>query len=165
MFFFAHSTEFSFSVSNFLTPPTPEPVDPITISSFDSGSQIDTCTTYVTGLTPNQLGTITILTTGGTGLTVNTPYEIRFNFSLIDTISQLDTFRVTFPTNTIMSFDQTAISSNVGFQQSSATFANNIATLSMNNIGRLFGPGSSVIFTLGNYTAPPSIKTTDPITV
>ncbi len=62
-----------------------------------------------------------------------------------------------------MSFVSSTISSNVGFDSSTATFVSNVLTLSMNDIGRTFGPGSSIIFTVGTYTAPPSIKTTDPI--
>ena len=92
MFLVVVSSEFSFSVDSFLTPPTNEPVDGIVITSYIDGSKIDTCTTYATGLTPSALSTITILTTGGTDLTVNTEYTIRFNFSLVDTLSQADYF-------------------------------------------------------------------------
>ena len=80
-------------------------------------------------------------------------------------MSQADYFEVTFPSDTIMSFDTTTISSNVGILPSAATFVSNLLTLNMNDIGRTFPAGNQVIFTVGTYTAPPSTKETDTITV
>lgn len=140
-------------------------MDSITITSKINGFSIDTCSTFVSNLIPNTLTSINILSTDGTSLTVNDQYTIRFNITLVDGVSQTDSFRITFPVNTVLDFQSSTISSNVLISQNNASYVSNVLTMYMNDIGRTFAPGNAVVFTVGTYTAPPSIKTTDAIKV
>jgi hypothetical protein len=45
----------SFSISNFYSPPTNQPLDAITVTTYTGSSSIDTCNAYVTGLIPKTI--------------------------------------------------------------------------------------------------------------
>lgn len=48
------ATTLQFAITNFYAPPTNQPADPITVTTYSSasGGAIDTCQAYVTGLQP-----------------------------------------------------------------------------------------------------------------
>lgn len=48
----ASGTSLSFSIANFIAPPTNQPSDAIVVTTYTGSSSIDTCNAYVTGLVP-----------------------------------------------------------------------------------------------------------------
>ena len=162
-----NSQVFSFSINDFLSPPTNEPVDALTISSQLNGFDIDTCQVYISDLTPKTLTTIALASSSGSSMVVNTFYTIRFTFTLADTLSQTDYLTVVFPASTTMSFSTSTINSNFGVNASSSTYSSSTYTLTLRmiNQGRTFGEGTSLQFTVGSYQAPPSIQPTSDFTL
>lgn len=167
MFNSAVSSSFSFSINNFLSPPTEQPSDAIKITSYISGSQIDTCSAYVSGLSPKPISGVTITSSTGATIVVNKQYLLRFTFTLTDTLSQTDTITINFPASTQLSFSTTTVSSNFSVFPSNATYDSTTLNLYlyMQNQGRTFASGSVLILTIGTYTAPPSIETTSAFTL
>lgn len=153
------ATSFSFSINNFLSPPTEQPSDPIIITSSVSGAQIDTCTTYVSNLIPKTMPSISISSSTGSAIVVNKQYLLRFTFTLADTIAQTDTLVLNFPAGSNLVFSTSTVTSNFGVYPLTATYDTNTLNLNlyMQNQARTFPAGSSLILTIGTYTAPPSI--------
>jgi hypothetical protein len=54
------STSLLLGVVNFLSPPTIQPSDQITINSYTDGYKVDTCFVYPSLLVPNNFVTLTI---------------------------------------------------------------------------------------------------------
>jgi hypothetical protein len=48
----APGSTISFSIGNFIAPPTNQPADPISVTTYTGSSSIDTCNAYVGGLQP-----------------------------------------------------------------------------------------------------------------
>ncbi len=159
------STSFSFSINNFLSPPTGQPSDAITITSYVLGSKIDTCTTYVSNLTPKPMTSLSISSSNGT-IFVNKQYSLRFTITVSDTISQTDTMTINFPTGTQLTFSASTVSSNFSVLPASSTYDSNSLNLNlyMQNQNRVFPAGSVLVLTMGTYTAPPSINPTGTFT-
>ena len=158
LFSAANTQAFSFSINSFLSPPTNQPVDSLTISSYIEGSPIDSCSVYVSDLTPKTITTLAISSSSGSSIIVNAFYTIRFTFTLTDTLSQTDTITLTFPDETSLVFSSSLINSNFGANASSAVYDEDSLTLTMSivNQGRTFAKGTSIQFTIGSYKAPPS---------
>ena len=94
---------FSFSVSSLFSPPTTTPPDTLQIKSFSSSnSEIDTCTTTITGLQPQ---TLTFSVAGSSNpLYINSGTFLILTFTLTDTISKNDYFQLVFPPGTTFTF-------------------------------------------------------------
>lgn len=167
LFSSSNSNSFSFAINSFLSPPTNEPADQLTLYSQINGNQIDSCSFYVSDLTPKSLTSISLTSSTGAAMVVNALYTIRFTFTLTDTLSQTDTITVAFPAGTTMVFSTGTIVSNFGINPSASSYDEDsrTLTLSMTNQGRTFSRGSSVQFQVGSYKAPPSISPTSAFTL
>jgi hypothetical protein len=161
--------QFSFSINNFLSPPSAQASDPITITSYINGYQIDTCTDYVSGLIPNVIASnsITIQSTSQTTFTVNQNYTIKFAFTTVDTVSINDYFIIQFPAGSSVVFSSGLLSGATAINKVNATFSNNILTLYMNTSSttKIFFAPYSMFINVGIYTAPPSTQTTSAFTI
>lgn len=163
MFLSSISSSFSYSINNFLSPPTNQQVDLISATSYSSdGYQIDRCDFYVSDLTPKALTTISVSNNSVGGLVVNQFYTIRFTFVLTDTISQTDTITVVFPSGSVVNFVSSTVSANWTNSIASTSFQPSSLTLyvTVTNLNRRFNRGDTLILTVGNYQAPPSIQPT-----
>ena len=96
------SSAFSFGVLNFLSPPSAEPSDIISITSISGTANIDTCSVYATGLTPASFSNFSISAAGT--MVVNSYIGVRSSFTLLSSISQTDTFLLTFPSGSTLSY-------------------------------------------------------------
>jgi hypothetical protein len=90
---------FSFSIDNFLSPPTEQQSDPINITSLMSQGPLDSCIAYVTGLAPKAINDLSISTSDGSTITINKNYQLIVTFILTDTISSTDTLYLIFPSS------------------------------------------------------------------
>lgn len=153
------ASSFSFSINNFLSPPTEQPTDAITITSYISGYKIDTCTTYVSGLSPKPITGTSIASSTGAAIVVNRQYLLRFTFTLPDTLAQTDTLTLTLPSGSLLSFSASTVSSNFSVLPNTATYDQGTYNINlyMQSQGRTFASGSVLILTVGTYTAPVSI--------
>lgn len=89
------STSFSFGVKSMVSPPTLQPSDSFTITSYIGSYQVDTCTVYATGLIANTLTSVVI--TPLSTMTVNTNVGLRFDLTLADFCNEYDDLQITFP--------------------------------------------------------------------
>lgn len=89
------TTSFSFGVRSMMSPPTLQPSDSFTITSYIGAYQVDTCTIYATGLIANTLTSVVI--TPISTMTVNTNVGLRFDLTLPDFCDQNDDLQITFP--------------------------------------------------------------------
>lgn len=123
MFSTAVTTPFSFSINNFLSPPTNQQSDLLIATSYSSsGYKIDTCNFYVSDLTPKTLNIVTISTSTGGLMTVNLFYTIRVTFTLTDTLAQTDTLTVVFPTGSVVNFNSATVTTNFSNAVASSSF-------------------------------------------
>lgn len=159
LFSSAISSSFSFSINNFLSPPTGQPSDPITITSYINGSAIDTCTVYVSNLAPKPITSISIVSSTGVSIIVNRQYLLKFSFTISDTVAQTDTMTITFPTPSAIAFSNINLSSNFSILTPNATYdiSSGILYLVMQNLNRTFPGGTVLVLTVGTYTAPSTI--------
>lgn len=106
-----------------------------------------------------MITTISITSSNSSIITVNKQYLLRFSFVIPDTIAQTDTITLNFPSGTQLAFSTSTISSNFSVNPATAIFdsTNLILYLSMLNQGRTFSSGTTLVLTIGTYTAPPSI--------
>ncbi len=117
------STSFSFSINNFLSPPTNQQSDVLVATSYSStGYKIDSCNFYVSDLTPKTINVVSITTSSGGLMTVNLFYTIRLTFTLTDTLAQTDTLTVVFPSGSVVNFNNLTVTTNFSNAVSSATF-------------------------------------------
>ncbi len=89
------TSSFSFGVKSMTSPPTLQPSDSFTITSYIGSYQVDTCTIYATGLIANTLTSVVI--TPLSTMTVNTNVGLRFDLTLPDFCDQYDDLQITFP--------------------------------------------------------------------
>jgi hypothetical protein len=160
------STTFSFSINNFLSPPTGQPSDSIRITSYISGSRLDTCSVFVSNLSPKPMVSLSISSSNNTSIIVNRQYNLRFTMTLSDTIAQTDTIVINFPTGTQLALNTSTVSSNFSIFPGNATYDSNNLNLNlfMQNQNRTFGAGVVLVVSIGTYTAPPSIFPTGTFT-
>lgn len=151
----ASGTLFSFTILNFYSPPTNQPADAITITSYINGSAIDTCSSYVSGLLPIviQNSSYLITTDSGNKMTVNQIYTIRFAFTTTNLMSSSDYFTITFPTGSTIDLSLSAIGSTIGVNPTNATFINSILTLYLSGVSGAISP-QTIFITLSNFRAP-----------
>jgi hypothetical protein len=93
---------------------------------------------------------------------VNSNVGLRINMTFTDVVNQIDGFRITFPTGSVVSFvnvSGTAIFTTPSL--SGMVFTVNQNTLLL----KTYTKGSSYIINFYSYKAPPSTKRTDPIVV
>ena len=92
-----------FSVNNFISPPTNQPVDAVTVTTYTStGASIDQCTAYVSGLVPKVIPStqVSIAESSGNPIVVNNIYSIRIDITTLDILSATDYMTITIPTGT-----------------------------------------------------------------
>lgn len=152
---------FSYQINGLFSPPTTSPPDTLIITSYDKNNyKIDTCTTVVTGLTPQQLSLS--LTTSTSPLIVNSLTSLTFTFTLTDTLTKTDYFQIILPSGSTFSF--IAISSpdlQLAFSNSVYTSANSslIMRQPASNPTRFANTICRIL--ISRYTAPPSVRPTD----
>ena len=153
----------SLAIKGLFAPPTIEQADTLTISTCDSlGNSINTKTSLISGLTAQTLTPFSLQSSLTTAMGVNNfAGGLTFTFTLTDTISIKNSFVITFPLGTTITFVQRVSSINL----QSVTYNSTALTLTM--IQKSSNPnyfaGTSITFTFIRYRAPPSTKTTLPI--
>ena len=153
------TNSFAFGVSNFLSPPTLEPSDQMTITSYDGGFQVDQCSVYVSGLIANPFNSLNINPIGGS-MVVNAQVGLQFSMQLSDYVNQVDQFRITFPTGFTVTFVN--VTGTGSFD--SAGINGQVLTITQKSfVNRLYNSSITFIINFYNFTAPPSTKVTDPI--
>lgn len=154
----ATTTQFAFQVSGLISPPTTSSIyDSITISTMTGGYQVDTCKVAVTGLAANSLTVAIGPNTTTSVLQVNKNATIRFSVTLSDSMSNLDTITIGFPSGSkifsptlggFLSFKAGIISGNtVSFVQNTGT-------------ARTYPAGYILNVSFSTYTTPSSTQLT-----
>ena len=100
-------------------------------------------------------------------MVVNSPYNIKFSFTLPDTMSQTDTLTITFPSGTELTFSTGTVVSNFGVIPASSVYdaVTLKLTFTMAQQGRTFSVGTSQSIQFGSYKAPPSTLPTTAFTL
>ena len=98
-------------------------------------------------------------------MVVNSPYTVKFTFTLPDTLSQSDTLTIKFPTGTSMTFSTGTVASNFGLTSSATTYDSATQTVSLGQSSRTINRLTSMFFQFGSYTAPTSILPTTDFTL
>lgn len=154
------STSFSFQIGGMISPPTIGSImDPITISSVTNGYLLDTCSIQVTGLTANALS-VSIGPVSTSPIVVNQNTSLKFSFGLTDTMNNGDAVVITFPSGS--KFYSPSLTGLLSFGPgviSGLTTTFNLIT------AKNFSSGSTVTVSFSTYTAPSSIKGTQPFTI
>lgn len=88
MFSSSIHSQFSFQINNFLSPPTLQPIDLITITSYISTYKVDTCTISVSSLVANQFIILSINSIET--MIVNQKVGITINMTFADTVDEND---------------------------------------------------------------------------
>lgn len=117
----------------------------------------------MTDLIPNEMSSSKItITNGGSPLTVNQQYTIRFMFETVDAFALTDYFEIEFPTGSVFTFNSNVLSGGITLVKTNATYANNVLRCYMNpllSVKNYTSPFTMYI-SVGSYTAPPSIEST-----
>lgn len=95
-------------------------------------------------------------------MTVNKLVSLKFIFSLVDTVSRLDTITITFPTGSTINY--TSVSTSPGTHNAQMTGSNTLTVTFPTTFPRQ-PSGSVFTYTFNSYTAPPSTQSTDAFTV
>lgn len=153
----------SVAIKGLFAPPTTEQADTLTISTCDSsGNAINTKTSLISGLTAQTLTPFTLQSSLTTAMGVNNfAGGLTFTFTLTDTISIKNSFLITFPLGTTITYVQKSCSINL----QSVAYNSTALTLTMiqNSSNPNYFAGTSITFTFIRYKAPPSTKATLPI--
>lgn len=156
------NSSLSFSIGPLFSPPTTSPPDTLTLTSYSStGYQIDTCTTRISGLSPQSMSLS--LSSSSSPLYVNSGTSLVLTFTLADTISRSDYFQLVLPAGSTFSF--VAISTiNLSIFSSSVAYISSNQTIVMRQA--ISSPtrfaGTTCTITIGRYVSPPSTLTTSP---
>jgi hypothetical protein len=159
---------FTFSVKDFLSPPTNQPSDPINMTSYIDGSSLDICTTYVTNLSPKPITNISIINSkaNDSSMIVNGLYTIKFLFTISDTLATDDTVTVVFPVPSSLTLDISQVASSFSVLATSTKYNSTNGTLSIYmTSSRTYSSNTQQFLNVGNYTAPPTTLTTDDFTI
>lgn len=153
----------SFAIKGLFAPPTTEQADTLIISTCDSlGNAINTKTSLISGLVAQTLTPFTLQSSLTTVMGVNNfAGGLTFTFTLTDTISIKNSFIITFPLGTTITYSQKSCSislQSVTYNSTALTF-----TMIQNSTNLNYFAGTSITFTFIRYKAPPSTKTTLPI--
>jgi hypothetical protein len=155
------SSPFGFQISGITSPPTNYSIhDTITISSVSNGSLIDTCTTVITGLQPNNVTMSIGPNPVATPIVVNKNVTLRFSITLVDTMNSYDTFTIVFPTG-IKIYTPT-FGGLLTFTGPSLTGTTVTVSQSTTSI-KAYSSGYVLNITFSTITAPPSTQVTSPI--
>lgn len=142
-----------------LSPPSPQQIDLITMTSYINGYQVDTCSVYPQGLIPNVMGlSISVSST----IFVNQVYSLKFSVSLVDFINNANTFIIVFPTGSIITLVN--LTSQITINNIQLVNGTNITFSQPATPARTSIPGNVLNFTFNNYTAPPSTLVTNNFT-
>jgi hypothetical protein len=94
MFSTTVSSAFSFGVGGFLSPPSIQPSDSITITTYmiisGTSYKVDTCNAYPSGLVASAFNTFTVAPVAT--MTVNSQVGLRFTANFSAPINQADYF-------------------------------------------------------------------------
>ena len=150
---------FSFGVKNFLSPPSNQPSDSITITSFISTYRVDRCTVFPSGLVPSNFTSFSITPTDT--MTVNSLVGLRFNVTLTVTINQNDYFTIVFPNGTSFSYNQLYGTSY--YKIPPTISGQTVLIYHSDSVISSFSQNTEYIITFFDYNAPPSTLPTDPI--
>jgi hypothetical protein len=153
------SAAFSFGVKNFLSPPSNQPSDSITITSFISTYRVDRCTVFPSGLVPSNFTSFSITPTDT--MTVNSLVGLRFNVTLTVTINQNDYFSIIFANGTSFSFNQLYGSSY--YKIPPTISGQTVLIYHSESVISSFSQNTEYIITFFDFKAPPSSLPTDPI--
>ena len=154
------SSAFAIGVNSFLSPPSNQPADLISITSFENGFEVDTCTVFPSGLTASVFPNFTITST--TTLTVNSLVALRFNFTLTTTIDRNDYFRVVFPTGTTFSFSTPILGTSVYITPPTIS-GQTVEIHHSTAVSATQTYSSTYILVIQFFQAPPSTVPTQPI--
>jgi len=153
------SAFFAFGVTNFLAPPSNQPSDSITITSYINAYMIDRCSAYPSGLIPNTFYSFSV--TPIATMTVNTYVGLRFNAVLAVPINQNDYFSITFPTGTTFSYN---LIYGITFYSLPPTISGQTVFIYHNaSVVATFAKNTAYIITFQDFLAPPSTYPTDKI--
>lgn len=158
----ATTTQFGFQITGLISPPTTSSIyDSLTITTMTGGYQVDTCKVSVSSLTANSLTVSIGPNTTTTTLQVNKNVTIRFSVTLSDSMSNLDTITIGFPSGSkifsptlggFLSFRAGVISG------STVSFAQNTTTT------RTYPAGYILNVSFSTYTTPSSTQLTSGFT-
>lgn len=155
------SASFSFGVVNFRSPPSLQPSDAITITSWTGSSKVDTCTAYVSGLTANSLTSFTITPTST--FYVNSQVPLSFNMAVPDYFNSYDDIRITFPSTITLVYSLAITKYQIDSTLTSVS--GQTVTIYQRRVSiSPYSPGSTYFLTLNSVKAPPSTETTGSIT-
>lgn len=117
----------SFSIGNFNSPPSNQPVDIILVTTYTfAGYAIDSCNATVSGLSPKTIDStsFSIYKSDGGDMTVNQQYSITFDVTLTDPMSSSDYITVVFPTGTtVVNFGTAIMGGKMGVNSAASTFS------------------------------------------
>lgn len=153
------STTLSFTVDNFLSPPTNQAVDEVVVTTYTGGNAIDQCSAYVTGLVPKTIPSnqFVITETDGNPMIVNQQYTLKFDITTLDIISRTDIFKITFPSEvSINNFASASIGGTVGFDASRNTYDTSTRLLTLYMLGSGTINAGQLFIIITNFVAPPS---------
>lgn len=146
------SDPFSFAVSSFLSPPSNQPSDAITLTSYEGEYELDSCTVYPSGLSPAVLSNFTIVPLST--MTVNSLTTLRFNIFPTMALSRNDYINITIPTGTSFSYSNIF---GTGFYKTPPTFSGQSVLIYHNTSSSLTYPQNALYsITFQNIQAPPS---------
>ena len=154
------SSQFTITIPGLFSPPAINPLDIITISSYDSSSYgLDTCSTQITNLQPQPFSMI--IQPSLNPLYIDSLTALSFNFTNPDTISRDDYFEIAFPNPTTINY----ISKTSNFAFSSVTY--NATTLTLRFYQSLSASNTNInasnYIKFLNYRSPLTTKTTNNI--
>lgn len=152
------SSNFNFSVSQILSPPSPQLVDTVIITTLSNSSQLDRCSTSISGLTAQS---IAVSITSGSTLTVNRQVALRLLPTILSPIyASTDwKFQLVFPTGSI--FTATSVSM---LTYTFTGLTNDTTSVSWTFTNSTLAAITSLTqITFTSYTVPSTIQTTGSI--
>lgn len=153
----------SFSIANFIAPPTNQPADSIVLTTYTGSSAIDTCNAYVGGLQPLTIPSTQFIITevNNAPMVVNQQYTIKFDIITLSIISLADAVVITFPAGTsISNFGSATLGGTISFNQASSSYYGQVLTLYLAGGPGILGSGE-IFITVSNFVAPPNTLTTN----
>ena len=156
-----------FTINQIFSPPTTEPIDEITVTTYSasptsaSNYKIDTLVATISDLTPHSLA---LAMSSSVSPVINSAVGLVFSWTLPDTITKNDYIEVEFPQ--VGQFNLITLITNTlnltGHTYNAATFTlKTYQTSSASNKLK----SQSVGFTALTYTTPSSVQTTPPFTL
>lgn len=163
----AAGTTISFSINNFISPPTNQALDGIVVTTYIGGSVADSCTAYVGGLQPKTIDSSSFLITDDSDLQmqVNKVYTIKFNFNTLDIFGGTDSIAITFPSSTSLSgFSYDQVGGSNSYSSSSSYLAQTL-TLYPSSTATFSAAENPFFIVVPNFNSPPSTQQTGSFTL